>query len=196
MAFFRNLFRYKRDAQPSFEESQKYWVEEQFRKIERSINSMQDVYNPSYIGAFRSTVDQSCAAINTPTAVTVNATDFSFGVYVGTPASRIYFDNPGYYNLQFSLQIVQTGGSSAQDVTIWLRQNGVDVANSATRVHIQGPGAEAVAAWNFTGIVKTNDYLELMWSTTDTGVILLHENATAIHPAIPSVLLDVTQIAQ
>jgi len=196
MAFFRDLFRYKRDAQPSFEESQKYWLEEQLRKIERSINTMQDVYNPCYIGAFRSTQDQACTAINTPKAITFNNTDYSLGVYLGSPSSRIYFDNPGYYNMQFSIQIVQTGVATAQDVTIWVRLNGTDVPNSATRVHIQGPGAEAVAAWNFTGYAQTNDYVELMWSTTDTGVILLHEDATSVHPAIPSVLLDMTQIAK
>lgn len=195
MAFFRNLFRYKRNAQPPFDESLKYWLEDELRKIERSIESMQETYNPSYIGAFRSTQDQAAVTVNTPTAITFNNTDYSFGVYLGTPNSRIYFDNAGYYNMQFSAQIVQTGGASAQDVVIWVRHNGVDVPNSATRLHIQGPGAEAVAAWNFTGYAQPSDYVELMWQTTDTAVILLHENATATHPAIPSVLLDLTQIA-
>jgi len=54
-------------------------------------------------GTFYDTTTQTAAAINTATAITFNSTDLSFGVSIGTPASRIYVDSEGVYNFQFSM---------------------------------------------------------------------------------------------
>ena len=75
---------------------------------------------------------------------------------------------------------------------IWLRHNGADVANSATQIRIQGNNAETVAAWNFVEAMNAGDYFELMWSTDDTTCQILASPAVAPVPAIPSVILTVT----
>lgn len=194
MAFRRNLFPYKRAAQPAFEESQKYWIEEELRKLERSVESMQLTYNPSYTGAFLDTTTQVASAANTPQAVTYNTVTYEYGVYRGTPTSRIYFDNPGWYNLEFSLQVQHVTSASASDVVIWVRYNGTDYPNSSTRVHVKGNNEAVFASWNFTGKATGDDYVELMWSTTDVGTVLYAEPATATYPAIPSARMTLTQI--
>lgn len=195
MAFVRNLAPYKRTSQPAFKESYKYWLEEELKKIERSLETMQETYNPSYIGAFYDTTTQVATTINTPKAVTFNSVSYELGVYRGTPTSRIYFDNPGYYNLEFSLQIAHIASAAGSDVTLWVNFNGTPYPASATKVHVKGTDQNIVAAWNITGRASSNDYVELMWSTTDLSTVLLSEAATTSIPSMPSAIMTLTQIA-
>lgn len=141
-------------------------------------------------GAFHDETTQTAAAINTPYAMTFNQTDYSQGVYIGTPTSRVYVDRPGLYNFQFSAQFSSTNASS-KDVYIWAAINGTDVPQSATRITMKGSGEEFVAAWNFFLRMNTGDYFELKWATTDITVHIEASAATAFSPAIPSVILTV-----
>jgi len=142
-------------------------------------------------GAFHSTQTQTAAAINTAYPMTLNATDLSFGVYTGTPNSRIYIDTEGIYNFQFSAQLDKISGGVGL-VFIWVRVNGIDIPDSATQIRIQGNNAETVAAWNFVLQLNAGDYFELTWSTDDTSCQILASAASAPVPAIPSVILTVT----
>lgn len=142
-------------------------------------------------GVFHSTLTQTAAAINTAYGMTLNATDISFGVYVGTPTSRVYLDTEGLYNFQFSAQLGKTGGGLGA-VYIWIRINGIDIPDTATKIRIQGNNAECVAAWNFVLSVNSGDYFELMWSTDDTTCQIFASAASSPVPSIPSVILTVT----
>jgi hypothetical protein len=142
-------------------------------------------------GVFFDTTTQSAAVINTAYPITLNSTDITDGVYIGTPTSRVYVDRINTYNFQFSLQLVKAS-ASAKNVFIWYRVNGVDAANSATSVTLGGSSAAVVAAWNFVVKLNAGDYFELVWSTDDTGCQILAAAASAPVPAIPSVILTVT----
>ena len=142
-------------------------------------------------GSFYDTTDQTAAVINTAYGMTFNSTDITKGVTIGTPTSRVYVDTHSVYNIQFSAQFVNTAGG-AHNVWVWLRKNGTDVANSATTLRLQGNNAEAVAAWNFLLDMNAGDYFELMWEVSDLAVALLADPASAVHPAIPSIILTVT----
>ena len=146
--------------------------------------------SPRY-GSFYDTTTQTAAAINTAYAITFNTTDLSNGVTLGSPTSRVYVDRPNVYNLQFSAQLDKTSGGVGL-VWIWLRKNGVDVPDSAGQIRIQGNDAELIAAWNYIIQLNAGDYIELMWEVDDTSVILLTDTATAVHPAVPSIILTVT----
>ena len=195
MAYRRNLRDYKRSQQPAFESSYKIWLEEELKKLEATIQSMIETYNPSYSGGFQSNVDQYQTTINTPKQMTFDTTNHSIGVYLGSPASRIYVDNPGYYNLEFSAQFAKSS-SSAGYVWIWPRTNGVDVPDSATKFVVQGPVAEVVASWNFVIKLEAQDYVEIMWRTDDLGTYILHDTAITGVPEIPSVIATLTQISK
>jgi hypothetical protein len=142
-------------------------------------------------GAFHSTVTQTAAVINTAYPMTFDVTDLSFGVYTGTPNSRIYIDTEGIYNFQFSAQLDKISGGVGF-FFIWVRVNGIDIPDSATQIRIQGNNAETVAAWNFVLQLNAGDYFELTWSTDDTSCQILASAASAPVPAIPSVILTVT----
>ena len=146
--------------------------------------------SPRY-GSFYDTTDQTAAVINTAYGMTFDTTDISYGVTRGSPTSRIYVDRSNIYNIQFSAQFINTGGG-ANRVWIWLRKNGTDIAQSATVIRIQGNNTENVAAWNFLLQLNAGDYFELMWEVDSTNISLHADPATAVHPAVPSIILTVT----
>ena len=148
-------------------------------------------YRTPRYGSFYDTTTQTAAVINTAYGITYNSTDLSQGVYIGTPTSRIYVDRPNVYNIQFSAQLGKTSGGLGA-FWVWLRKNGADVPNSATQIRIQGNDAETVAAWNFLLQMNAGDYFELMWSVNSVDIQIATFPAVAPVPAIPSVILTVT----
>lgn len=145
---------------------------------------------PRY-GSFYDTTTQTAAAINTAYAMRFNTTDLSLGVTVGAPTSRIYVDRPNIYNIQFSAQLDKTSGGVGL-IWIWLSKNGVDVPYSATQIRVQGNNAETVAAWNFLLQMNAGDYFELKWAVDDISVQIQAFASAAPVPAIPSIILTVT----
>lgn len=108
-----------------------------------------------------------------------------------TKTSRVVVDTEGIYDFQFSLQLDKaTGGVGIID--IWARVNGVDVPNSASRIRIQGNDAETVPTWNFMFDMNTGDWFELVYAVDNIDVQIQTYAASSPIPAIPSVLLTVT----
>lgn len=145
---------------------------------------------PRY-GSFYDMTDQVAALANTAYGMTYNTTDLSQGVYVGSPTSRVYVDTANIYNIQFSAEFINTSGGTA-NAWIWLRKNGTDVPDSASTIRVQGNNTELVAAWNFLLRMNAGDYFEIMWEVSDVALSLHADPATAVHPAIPSIILTVT----
>jgi len=144
-------------------------------------------------GAWHDTTTQTAAA-NTATLITMNSTDFAQTVTL-VSNSKITVKYPGIYNIQFSIQL--SNPSTADDnVTIWYKQNGADVANSAGIATVPAkygsiPGA-TVFGWNEFFELNANDYLQLYW-TTDSGNTTLATYAAGVsptHPASPSVAVS------
>jgi hypothetical protein len=151
-----------------------------------------------YYGSFYDTTDQTAAAINTPYAMTFNSTALASQVAM-IDGSKITFKIRGLYSLQFVAQLDQTAGG-AQNIYVWIRKNNVDVAQSATKISLQGIGwgvggsAAAAPSWNFVVSVLSEDYIQIMWATDNTGAFLSASAATAFCPAIPSVAVTVVTI--
>jgi L-fucose mutarotase/ribose pyranase (RbsD/FucU family) len=148
-------------------------------------------FKRSRYGAFYDTTTQAATAINTAKLITYNTTQLSKGVYIGSPTSRIYVDTGGIYNFQTSIQLDSTV-STAQEFYLWFRQNGVDITDSASQVRVQGNNAEVFVALNFFFDLVAGDYVELVFSVSSLGVILLAAPAAAPHPGIPSIILTVS----
>jgi hypothetical protein len=128
--------------------------------------------------------------------MTLNNTAESNGVSI-VSNSRITFTYAGTYNVQFSAQLDRTN-SGSDTVEIWLRKNGVDVANSGGSIAMDGGVAASrrVPSWNYVLTVAAGDYLELMWLATDTHIRLLAQSASTspAHPEIPSVIFTAQQV--
>jgi hypothetical protein len=158
-------------------------------------SSPEDVQGVFSYGSWFSTQDQTPAVINTAYPITVNNADYEEGITV-VDGSKFKVDLKATYNFQFSLQLhSRGGGGSGHTVQIWLRKNGTNVPNSATRIDVPTNNPYQVAAWNFFIELERDDYVELAWSATNLNMAIEANTATSPAPAIPSVIVTMNQIA-
>lgn len=156
-----------------------------------------------YYGVFSDTTTHTPAVIYTPYAITLNTTDISNGVTRGSPTSRIVVPASGLYQFSFSAQI-ESSSSSNKKVWIWPRHNGNDVPNSNTEITFSGSGTVLVPAWSWTIPMAKDDYFELIYAADSIDVSFISKAAqvgangtpTFARPAVPSMLLEVTQVQQ
>jgi hypothetical protein len=106
--------------------------------------------------------------------------------------SNFEVDYAGTYNIQFSVQLDQTSGAG-HHIFIWFRKNGVDIPYSASEVAIQGTLAESIPSWNFIVDMEPGDYINIMYSVTNTNVYLKAVAPNSI-PGIPSVIITMWKL--
>lgn len=130
-----------------------------------------------------------------------NNTDYSNGVSVNpNDQTQILFSKAGIYNLQFSAQLLNFT-TSEDNVTIWLRKNGTDVAASAgieevNSKHGTAPGAR-ITSWNYLLDLVPGDYITMAWAS-DTGntVVATYPTGTSpVHPSSPGVIFTATFVS-
>lgn len=150
-------------------------------------------------GAFQDTTTQTIADTTTAYPMTFNTTDFAEGVSIAS-GSRLTVAKAGIYELQFSSQFVNTD-SVIQDVDIWIRKNGTDIALSRGMVSIPNRHGSVdgsiLPSWNYLLTLAANDYIELIWSATNTTVSM-KTLPTATNPTRPqaaSVIATMTYIS-
>lgn len=151
-------------------------------------------------GAFEDTVSHTVTA-NTANAMTFNTTDYSSNVSM-VSSSRITVAYSGLYNLQFSTQF-QNDDSAPQDVSIWLKINGVDVSGSTGLLGLParksaGDPYHDIKGWNFFVRLTAGQYVEIWWSTTHAAVTI-QAYAAGTSPTRPSTASNVatmTYVAQ
>jgi hypothetical protein len=126
--------------------------------------------------------------------VLFNNTDYTNGVAVNAAdQTQVVFSKPGIYNLQFSAQLLNFT-TSDDNVTIWFRVNGTDVAASASieevnAKHGTAPGAR-ICTVNLYQQFAVNDYVQLAW-TSDSGNSVLASfpaGTSPVHPISPGVI--------
>ena len=151
-------------------------------------------------GAFQDSTDQTAANTTTAYAVTFNTTDFSNGVTIASN-SRITVADSGIWNLQFSIQFTNTTNAS-QDVDVWFRVNGTNVANSNSRFGFAprkgaGDPYHTIAALNYFVSLNATDYVEIMWRPTDIGVQIEQYAAgtSPTRPAVPSAIVTMSFVS-
>jgi hypothetical protein len=170
-------------------------------------NAFGEVFGPTggkYVafphGAFSSSVDQTTTA-NTATLMTLNTTDFANGVSIDSSKITVVF--AGIYNLQFSTQFQNTD-NQIQDISIWLRQNGTDIAGSTGLVSIParksasaGEEAHQITGWNYYVSMNEGDYIQIYWSTTLSSVTIQAYNASTgpVRPSTQSVVATLSFVS-
>jgi hypothetical protein len=112
--------------------------------------------------------------------------------------TRIYAQNTGLYNIQFSAQLHTTSNESA-DFSVWFAMTGSNIDNSNTDFSIEkvSGGGFQVAALNFLTPITSGSYVELYWSKTTANGQLQYKGTqvSPTRPATPSVIVTVTQVA-
>jgi hypothetical protein len=144
-------------------------------------------------GAFSHSGSQSLPGANQSASFQYNTTDVVGGVTYSN-GSQLNIPSTGIYNIQFSAQLISTSQPDTK-FYIWLKVNGSNVANTATAMLLAKNGAEQVAAWNWVYVLNASDYVEIAWQADHIGAQLYAVAASGNIPAIPSVIVTVTQVA-
>lgn len=151
-------------------------------------------------GAFQYTGSQAITSTTSAFAMPWNTTDFSADVNVSN-TSRINFPTAGLYNIQWSGQF-QNSSNSLENVYVWLRINGTNLAGSTGYISLNARKSENVPAhlivgWNYFLRFEAGQYLELMWSASSTTVSLesYADGTNPTRPTTAAIILTANQIA-
>lgn len=123
----------------------------------------------------------------------------------GDLPSKIQVSQSGIYDIQFSAQFVNTT-NDVQTASVWFRKNGTNVPGSNSEFGVKarkstGAPSQFIAALNYFIELAEDDYLEIMWRVSDSGVSIEHFEAvtasgtTPAIPSTPSIILTVTFIS-
>lgn len=149
-------------------------------------------------GAFQDTTDQTAASTTAAYAITLNTTDYAVGVAI-VSSSQITVRSAGVYNIQFSIQFANSN-VAIQDVDVWFRKNGTDVAGSNSKFSVPnshgGTDGHLIAALNFYIQLAAGDYVQLMWATTSTNVTIeqIPTQTSPTRPSTPSVIVTINKV--
>jgi hypothetical protein len=115
----------------------------------------------------------------------------------------VTFAYAGVYSLTFSIQFTNSD-TQIHDANVWLRKNNAgssgDVPDTDSKFSVinshGGVHGNVIGTVNFVLSLAANDYIELIWSTTSTQVLLesLPAGTSPVSPRIPSVVFTATQV--
>lgn len=152
------------------------------------------------IGAFSDTGTQTAAA-NTPTAITMNTTGSAVSIALNPLAtSQIVFQKTAPHNIAFSLQFANPSTTAEDDVLVWLRVNGHDIANTTSHITVPkkhaGVDGTAILALNIFYQFTAGDYAQLIWVTKTGGASIqtIPGSVSPAYPASPGVIVTVNQL--
>ena len=187
-----------------------------FNLLDKYLNDLTTIMNGGGPGlgiilphiAASDTTDQRTTN-DTATVVNFDTLESGFGWTLNSPGSATA-DIAGVYTTRYSLQYANTDNAQ-HTVTVWLQNNAVDVANSATSFSV--PARKSASIPGFTTAyseatfeVAVGDEIELYWATdkanivsppTD-GVLMFHDAAQAspfARPAIPSAIGSIVWVS-
>lgn len=145
-------------------------------------------------GAFTSLTTQTAAA-NTPTRVNIATTELTRNITLA--ANRVTVENQGVYTIIFSAQLTNPQTTADDDIFMWIRVNGVDVPDSASRVTVVkshgGTAGNFILTVNFFYTFAAGDYLELYWLSL-AGSAQITTFSASTSPAAPGIILTVSQV--
>lgn len=115
----------------------------------------------------------------------------------GRSTSKITASIAGTYNFQWSGQF-QNLNNASQDVYVWIKVNGTDLAGSTGQVGLlqrksAGVPNKIVTGWNYYVNLNAGDYVELFWLVTSTDVTMntYPASTSPAYPATASVIATI-----
>ena len=139
------------------------------------------------------TSDVTAASVNTAYKLTYDAMAHNHGITLGTPASRIVFEEAGQYVLSFSAQVSSTSSSTVH-FYFWPSINGTNVDDSAMTTALHQNNATLVTSRTQVFTLAAGDYLEVNWMVDNTSGFLNYTAAASPRPALPASTLSITRL--
>lgn len=151
---------------------------------------------------------QYATAANTATTVKWSTLDLGSGFTLNTDHTATAI-NPGTYKITYSLQFANND-NAAHDAIVWLRVNGIDVANSTTIFTVPARKSAGVSSYicGYSEVVfpmNAGDSVGLWWGTDQaatsggaTGIYMYYraaQTAPMAYPATPSAIGSITFVS-
>ena len=168
--------------------------------VKSTISAYGDYARTKYFnhGAWQDTTIQT-GSITAGTPFTFNTADVTDGVTL-VSGSRLTVPIAGVYNFQWSGQF-QNVENDIEDVTVWLRIDGVDVPGSAGVISLAARKSALIFArtmigWNYFLSLTAGQYVQIVWlpSIATITVPAYPASITPAHPATASVIVTVNQV--
>ena len=149
-------------------------------------------------GAWQSLLTQT-GNIAAGTPFTYEVPDLTDGVTL-VSGSRLTVPIAGVYNIQWSGQF-QNVENDIEDVTVWLRIDGVDVPGSAGVISLAARKnasifGRTIVGWNYFLSLTAGQYVQIVWlpSIATVTVPSFPASITPAHPSTASVIVTVNQV--
>ena len=114
--------------------------------------------------------------------------------------SKLTVPIAGVYNLQWSGQF-QNVENEIEDVTVWLRIDGVDVPGSAGVISLAARKsaiifARTIIGWNYFLTLTAGQYVQIVWLPRVASITVpaYPASVTPAHPSTASVIVTVNQV--
>jgi hypothetical protein len=113
--------------------------------------------------------------------------------------NKFTFAEPGVYKLEF-LTTIENDTNNELDSWFWIKLNGNNFPNSSTKVTVRkrktnGEHTHQLVSISILGVAQTaGDYVQLYWTGENTALGMPYEGATVVHPATPSVTLNIIRV--
>lgn len=150
---------------------------------------------PMAYGSFSRNSDKTVTGANVATPIEYDTTETASQTYYS--GSRIYVQATGTYRIFYTIQ-TDTSSGGQQTVTIFFRQNGVDVPRSGSLFTIQNNG-ENIAACEIMLPLLAGDYIEVVMLSADANMTANYLAGGGIapntFPAIPAIITTLNRIA-
>lgn len=146
-----------------------------FNQLSSNIAALAGVRGGQYVnnpyGAFSTATDVNFAASNTATKLSLGVADYQNGTSLSS--GGIAVAQSGLYNLQFSIQFVNTD-SQAHNTWVWLRKNSTNIVGTGSKYDVPAKHGSSdgylIAVANFYVDLVANDVVYLYAATSQALV--------------------------
>ena len=147
-------------------------------------------------GFFLDTVSQTNPVANAINIVSFNTIGASNQISI-VAGTQITVVNSGTYTKVFTVSLQKTTPGAPTNVTLWLRHNGIDVANSTQDIEVPNQTALLFVTGGFTLAMAAGDNIQLAWSCPDIAVQMaaLPAQVGPVRPATASAKITFTRIS-
>lgn len=183
-----------------------YWQAGNWNRIAQQPNNtrgsnlanVRTTYPATSVGTYYDTLPQSIVSNNAASVLKFRQSDISRGIAIVND-SRISFQNSGIYKIVLSAKVQNNATNSSGDqITFWLRKNGMDIPFSATDFTVT-PGVVntlTCISKEYFQEISGGDYIEIIWSTPNKEIFInsTTHTLTTSKPTSPAISITVSQI--
>lgn len=156
-----------------------------------------DFVQVSYLSCY-STSSQQLITSGAAQVVTFDSVWAENGVHI-VSGSQITFDEAAAYEFKFVAK-VENSDNAVHDVRFWVKYNGENFPNSATRMTLAPrKNSEQTSAQlmtiSITGVAQNdNDYIELYWTGDSNLISLTAAPGNDVYPSSPSIIASIIRV--